>query len=73
MSDNNNQIQNFSNNNFSNNNRNNNNPIFLRQGIREIQLNINPEIFQTSILNSINQFINNNQNNKKNNKKIIQV
>ena len=59
-----NQIRNYSNNYFSNNIQNNS--VLLRQSIRDIQLNINPEIFQSFILNSINNFIKNlnNQNNQ---------
>ena len=64
MSDLNNQIQNYSNNNFSNNTQNNRSPVVLRQSNREMLLNINPEVFQSSILNSINNFINNNRNNQ---------
>ena len=64
MSDLNNQIQNYSNNNFSNNTQNNRSPLVLRQSNREMLLNINPEVFQSSILNSINNFINNNRNNQ---------
>ena len=64
MSEFNNQIQNYSYNNFSNNIQNNS--VILRQSNREMQLNINPEIFQSFILNSINNFIKNlnNQNNQ---------
>ena len=57
MSDNNNQIQNYSYSNFSNNNLNNNIPVTLRQNNREMQLNINPEVFHISILNSKNIFL----------------
>ena len=62
MSDNNNQIQNYSHNNFANNNPNNNIPVTLRQSNREMLLNIDPEVFQSSIINSINNFLNNNLN-----------
>ena len=61
MADNNNQIQNFSNNIFSNHNQNNSIPVALRQSNKEMLLNINPEVFQTTILNSINNFLNNNR------------
>ena len=61
MADNNNQIQNFSNNIFSNNNQNNSIPVTLRQSNKEMLLNINPDVFQTTILNSINNFLNNNR------------
>ena len=70
MSVNNYPIQNYSNNNFSNNNQNKSNPLILRQGFKEMQININPEVFQISILNSINNFRNNDLNNLNNQNKI---
>ena len=60
MSDINNQIQNYSQSNFSNNNQNNNIPITFRQTGKEMQFIIDPGIFQTSVLNSINTYLNNN-------------
>ena len=72
MSDLNNQIQNYSSNNFSNDNQNDNNPLIVRQGYREMQLNINPEVFRTTILTTLDNFIRNNINNI-NNQNQIQI
>ena len=60
MSENNNQIQNYSQSNFSNNNQNNNIPVTFRQTSKEMQFLIDPGIFQTSVLNSINNYLSNN-------------
>ena len=57
----NNNIQNYQNDNSVGNNYNNPNNVILRLMKREIQFNFDPNSFQTSIINSINNFLNQNQ------------
>ena len=56
MADNNN-IQIYQNNNLGGNNQNNPNNVILRLMNREIQFNFDPNNFQSSIINSINNLL----------------